>query len=89
MPQKMTWEEIKKHYPKKYVLLRNYLQEESCKDKVKIIDGEVIFSSTDSKEVYHQYNEHKNNENVIFAYTGWDVFEVEKRPFLGVRFSHA
>ena len=88
MSQKMSWAEIRKSYPKSYVLLKNYLQEDGKDDKVKIVDGEVIFSSPNSIEVYHQYNAHKKNENVIFAYTGWDIFEVEKRPFLGLRFAH-
>ena len=88
MGQRLSWEEIRKTYPKRYVLLKNYLQEESEKSKVKIINGEVIFSSSDSREVYHKYTAYKREETVIFAYTGWEVFEVEERPFLGIRFAH-
>lgn len=88
MSDQMTWQEICSAYPKTYVVLKDYQEEQVQEDKIKILGGEVTFSSPDSKEVYHQYNSQKNGQHVIFGYTGWESFEVEERLYLGLRPSH-
>lgn len=88
MGKHMTWQEIRQNYPKTFVVLKDYREEPVQEDKIRILGGEVIFSSPDSKEIYHRYTEKKSSQHVIFGYTGWESFEVEERLFLGIRPSH-
>lgn len=83
----MTWQEIRKKHPRNYVLLKNYHWKQKG-DIITILDGEILFNSADSKEIYHHYRSLKTKETVIFGYTGWEKFEVEERPFIGIRPAH-
>lgn len=83
----MTWNDIRKTYPNKYILLKNY-HETRVGDTFTILDGEVVLNSLNSKEIYHQYKARKDKEKVIFGYTGWEKFEIEEKPFIGIRPAH-
>lgn len=84
MERRMTWEKIRQAFPKRFVLLKNCRSSRSG-NVLTILAAEVVESSEDGKDIFHRYREHKNKERVLFGYTGWEQFEVEERPFLGIR----
>lgn len=63
----MTWNEIRKTYPNKYILLKNY-HETRDGDTLTILDGEVVLNGSDSKEIYHQYKARKDKKNHFWIY---------------------
>ena len=87
MGAKMTWSEIRKTYPNTYILLKNF-GESRHGDKITILSGEVLQTSQDPKTIYHQYKTNKEREKIIFGYTGWETFEIEEHPFIGIRPAH-
>lgn len=85
----MTWEEIRRCYPERFVLLDNCEEERVGQNKIVITKGEVVFDDDDGQVIYDEYCKRGQTPRMTFGHTHWDRLEMEEVSFIGVRPAYA
>ncbi|GEM_PF-3105721 len=88
MNQKMTWEEIRKQYPDKFVLIDHCEEKKIDEAHTQIMGGEVVFTTDDGKLIFDEYRRRGKPSQMTFAHTHWPQLQVEEIPQPGLRFSN-
>lgn len=88
MGQKMTWEEIREHYPETFVLLDDCEEKKVEENKILITKGDVVLTNDDGKAIYDEYCKRGQPPHMTFGHTHWKKLEIEEIAFLGLRPAH-
>lgn len=82
----MKWSEIRKQYPDKFVLLSDIVEERISDTKFKIIEGSVLKTTDNGKEIRKAYQDYKKKGiNVLYSLPSTPTdFIVENVPFKGI-----
>lgn len=88
MGQMMSWEEIRQHHPETFVLLDHCKEQREGKNMIRIIGGEVVFTTSNGKTIYDEYCKRGQPADMTFGHTHWEKLEMEEVPFLGIRPAH-
>ena len=82
----MKWSEIRKHYPNKFILIGDILEEKISETQSKIIEGKVLKISDNGKEIRQAYQQYKRKGlNVLYSLPITpEEFIVENVPFKGI-----
>ena len=82
----MKWSEIKKRHPDKFVLIGDIVEEKITDTKSKIIEGTVLETSDDGKEIRRFYQEYKQKGlDVLYSLPSTsEEFIVEDIPYKGI-----
>ncbi len=82
----MRWSEIKKKHPNSFILLGNIKEEQVSENKSRLIEGTVLKTSNDPKEIRLMYQEYKKKGmNVLFTLPSTpEDFIIENIPFMGI-----
>lgn len=86
MGQKLTWEEIRKQFPDKFVLLDNCEEQPIDATHSQILGDEVVLVTSDGKQVFDEYKRRGKPSAMTFAHTQWPKLEIEEIPAPGLRF---
>lgn len=89
MGQKMTWEEIRKQFPDKFVLLDNCDEHQIDATHSEILGGEVVLVTSDGKQVFDEYKRHGKPSAMTFAHTQWPKLEIEEIQAPSLRLAHS
>lgn len=85
MGQIMTWGEIRRAYPDKFVLLDRCEEVKTDANKYIVTKGEVVSSGDKGDAIYKEYCDKGKLPHMCFGHTNWDVLESEEVSFLGIR----
>lgn len=88
MGQKLTWEEIRKQFPDKFVLLDHCDEHPIDATHSEITSGEVVLVTSDGKEVFDEYKRRGKPSAMTFAHTQWPKLEIEEILAPSLRFMH-
>ena len=55
----MKWAEIRKQYPNKFILISDIIEEKLSETKFRIMEGTVLKTSNNAKEIRQAYQEYK------------------------------
>lgn len=82
----MIWAKIKQHYPDKFILLGNIVEEEISLNKFKILEADVLKVSDNPIEIRKAYQEYTNKgKNVLYSIPNISSeFIVENVPVKGI-----
>ncbi len=86
MGQKMTWEEIRKQFPDKFVLLEHCDEQQVDATHSEIVSGEVVLVTSDGKQVFDEYKRRGKLSDMTFAHTKWPKIEIEEIRAPSLRF---
>lgn len=88
MGQKMTWDEIRQQYPETFVLLDNCEEYQIDDFHSEILRGEVVFVTSNGKQVFDEYKRRGKPSTMTFAHTQWPKLEIEEIQAPSLRFMH-
>ena len=82
----MKWQEIRKQYPDKFILLGDLVEEPISITRFKITEGEILKISDNAMEIRKAYQEYKQKGlNVLYSLpTTPEEFIVENIPVKGI-----
>jgi hypothetical protein len=80
----MKWYQIRSDYPDQFVLLKNYRTEPIDDNHFRVIEGDVVATSTSFREIQNQYQQSRiQGVDVIFCLPLRCDFIVETAPMMG------
>ncbi len=82
----MKWSDIKKQYPDSFILLGNLVEERVSDNKSRLLEGTVIQTSRDPKEIRLLYQQYKQKGlDVLYTLpSSPEDFIIENVPFMGI-----
>lgn len=86
MTQKMAWEEIRKQFPDKFVLLDHCVEQQIDDTHSEIVSGEVILVASDGQEVFDEFERRGKPSDMTYANTQWPKIEIVEIFAPGLRF---
>ena len=82
----MKWSDIRKQYPNKFILIGDIVEENISETKFRILEGKILKTSDNAKEIRNAYQEYKNKGiDVLYSLPNTpEDFIVENLAFMGI-----